>query len=144
MRSSSRFTVALHVLTLLAYERDRPLTSEYVAGSVNTNPVVIRRILADLRRAKLVGSRGGGGGGWSLLRAPAAITLRDVYRAVEGPALFPLHPQQPNPRCPVGHDIQRVLAEQYELANQALEARLAATTIADLRAGIDPASPASA
>lgn len=133
MRPSSRVTVAIHVLTLLAHgaacER---MTSEYIAGSVNTNPVVIRRLLASLRRSKLVRSQGGPGGGWQLALPAEGITLRDVYRAVESGALFPLHASDPNPRCPVGRTIRSVLGLRYDEARLALERDLERTTIADL------------
>ena len=134
MRPSSRFTVAIHVLTLLAHgaEGDEPLTSEYIAGSVSTNPVVIRRILALLRKARLVRSRSGPGGGWQLVVPPRAITLRDVFRAVEAEALFPLHASTPNPRCPVGRTIQAALRAPYDEARLAVERNLERTTIADL------------
>ncbi|MCY1082967.1 Rrf2 family transcriptional regulator [Archangium lansingense] len=132
MSTSSRFAVAIHVLTLLAYSGGEALTSEFMAGSVNTNPVVIRRMLAALRAAKLVSSQGGPGGGWQLLRPPEAITLRDVYRAVEESTLFPLHSREPNPRCPVGANIQTALTAHFEVAHQALEQELARTTIADV------------
>ena len=75
MPSSSRFAVALHVLTLLETEGGRPVTSDYIAASVNTNPVIIRRSLGDLRRAALVEIRHGAGAGWSLARDPEDISL---------------------------------------------------------------------
>lgn len=134
MRPSSRFTVAIHVLVLLAYGTgsDDPMTSEYIAGSVNTNPVVIRRLLALLRDAKLVRSQSGPGGGWLLLLPPEAITLRHVFRAVETEPLFPLHASTPNPRCPVGRTIQSALGAPYAQARLAVERNLQKTTIADL------------
>jgi len=131
MSENSRFAVAAHALTLLSLE-NRPLTSEYIAGSVNTNPVVIRRVLAALRTARLVASKGGARGGWRLTRAPEAITLRDVYRAVEEPRLFGLPGQPPNPDCPVGSTIQPLLNRQFELALQGMEASLGRATIADM------------
>jgi Rrf2 family protein len=133
MKPSSRFTVAIHILTLLAHGApDEPVTSEYLAGSVNTNPVVIRRLLGLLRRARLVRSQGGPGGGWLLLAAPRDITLRDVFQAVESDPLFPLHASTPNPRCPIGSNIQAALGGHYQAARQALERDLDRTTIADL------------
>ncbi|HST88447.1 MAG TPA: Rrf2 family transcriptional regulator [Ktedonobacterales bacterium] len=132
--SSSRFAVAIHVLTLLTQNPDEPATSEYIAGSVNTNPVVIRRVLGGLRRAGLVRSQGGAGGGWRLARDAEAITLRDVYRAVEedDQAVFPLHHRPPNPNCPVGRHIQRALAVHFAAATRALEDELARRTVADV------------
>ncbi|HEY0715066.1 MAG TPA: Rrf2 family transcriptional regulator [Polyangia bacterium] len=136
MNASSRYTVALHVLTLLAHDGEEALTSEFIAGSVDTNPVVIRRVLAALRDAKLVTSQPGPGGGWLLLRSAKGITLRDVYRAVEADPLFGLHSGTPNPRCPVGGRIQALLLRRYEEARLALEKDLERTTIEDLCKGV--------
>ena len=85
------------------------MTSDYIAGSVNTNPVVIRRILALLARASLVRTQEGARGGTTLARPAEQIDLLAVYRAVEGGGLFALHPQPPNPACPVGCNIQAAL-----------------------------------
>ena len=132
--SSSRFAVAIHVLTLLTQDPDAPATSEYIASSVNTNPVVIRRVLGGLRRAGLVRSQGGAGGGWRLAREAETITLRDVYRAVEeeDEPVFPLHHRPPNPSCPVGRHIQRALAVHFAAATRAMEDELARRTVADV------------
>ena len=108
------------------------MTSEYIAGSVNTNPVVVRRLLALLRKARLVRSQGGPGGGWNLAVPPSRITLRDVYRAVETEPLFPFHASTPNPRCPVGSTIQTALGVHYGAAQAAVERDLERTTIAEL------------
>lgn len=131
MSDNSRFAVAVHALTLMSLEA-RPLTSEFIAGSVNTNPVVIRRVLALLRDARLVASRGGKNGGWQMLRAPEAITLRDVFRATEEPRLFGLPEQAPSPLCPVGSRIRPILDRQFELALQGMESALGRSTIADM------------
>lgn len=132
MIPNSRFTVACHILTLLAHSPAEPMTSEYIAASVNTNPVVIRRVLGTLRSARLVTSQGGNGGGWRLASAPAVVTLRDVYQAVEDEPLFPLHHREPNQNCPVGRHIQQALTGAFAAATRALEDELARTTIADL------------
>ncbi|WP_257305216.1 Rrf2 family transcriptional regulator [Geothrix campi] len=130
--SNTRYTVAIHVLTLLAYAGPEALTSEYIAGSVNTNPVVIRRILAGLREAGLVRSQGGPGGGWQLLRAPEAVSLLEVLRAVDTEASFPLHATPPNPACPVGRSIQALLAGHFHTAQAAMERELARVSLRDL------------
>jgi Rrf2 family protein len=133
MNNSSRYTVGLHILTLLGYTPDEAKTSEYIASSVNTNPVVIRRLLSALREARLVTSQGGPGGGWQLTRPAKGITLRDVYRAMDqGGSLFPMHPAEPNARCPVGGRIQATLSGHFDNARHALEKELERTTIADL------------
>ena len=130
--SNTRYTVAIHVLTLLAYCGAEPLTSEFIAGSVNTNPVVIRRILSSLRAAGMVASQGGPGGGWQLLKNPESINLRDVLLAVGEDGRFPLHSASPNIACPVGRTIQGILAQRFQSAQEALERDLARTTIAQL------------
>ena len=132
MITNSRFAVASHMLTLLAQRPDEPVTSEYIAASVNTNPVVIRRVLGTLRSAHLVTSQGGTGGGWRLVSAAASISLLDVYQAVEDEPLFPLHHRSPNQNCPVGRHIQHALTGTFAAARQALEQELARTTVADL------------
>jgi Rrf2 family protein len=133
MHLSTRAAVGVHILTLLAGSEGHPLSSEEVAGSVNTNPAVIRRVLQYLSRAGLVTSRLGAGGGSLLARAPRDITLADVYRAVEPGDLFTLH-DRPNPLCPVGRAIVPELDRHFGRATRALEASLEQVTIADVLA----------
>ncbi|HYW07825.1 MAG TPA: Rrf2 family transcriptional regulator [Longimicrobium sp.] len=133
---NSRFAVAVHILTLLQQSGGEPLTSEYVAGSVNTNASLIRRILSALARARLTTSRLGAGGGALLARPAAEITLLDVYRAVDDGELFGMHREVPNPNCPVGRNIQLELECRFERAARALEAELSRTTIAEMALGI--------
>jgi DNA-binding IscR family transcriptional regulator len=132
MQISSRFSVAVHVLSLLALqgEDDVLLTSERMAGSVNTNPVVIRRILGQLKKAGLVEVRPASGGTF-LARRPADIPLLAVYQAVEvveAGHLFSVH-DQPNPACPVGRNIQAALNGTLQRAQSALEQVLAGVTL---------------
>jgi len=141
---STRPTIALHILTLLAAEPDRALTSEYIAGSVNTNPVVIRRLLALLKRKRLVTSQPGTRGGWQLAVTPESITLLDVRRAVNEASAFALHSQEPNPACPVGRHIQGALEGVYAEAMTALERRLEQTTVAMLLDAVRKGRPRSA
>ena len=130
--TNTRFAVAVHVLTLLAQQGGSPVTSEYVAGSVNTNPSLVRRLLGALARAGLTTSQLGAGGGALLARPASAITLRDVWRAVDEGELFALHRERPNPQCPVGRNIQGALTAHFGAATRALEAELDRTTIADV------------
>ena len=137
MTISSRFAVAVHILTLLETGRGKPLTSDYIAGSVNTNPAVVRRILSMLARAGLTQARLGAGGGSVLARPADRITLRDVYRAVEcEERLFSLHNEKPNPKCPVGRNIQAVLERATGAAQVALEEQLGARTVAEVMAEV--------
>jgi Rrf2 family protein len=132
MAQSSQFAIALHILTLLARAEGEPLTSEYMASSVNTNPVFIRRVLGKLARARLVISQPGMGGGWRLLHEPEAITFLDAYQAVEEDQLLALHHSTPNPQCLVGRNIQRSLVQYFGEAEQAFAQVLAQCTLAQL------------
>jgi Rrf2 family protein len=136
MAESTRFPVAVHVLTLLAYENGRALTSDYIAGSVNTNPVVIRRMIGLLSKAGLVSSTEGAGGGSELARPAERITLGDVYRAVESGSLFAARRNDPNPLCPVGRCVQSVLEKHVKRLESVLEKEMDRVTIADILSGV--------
>lgn len=135
MSANSRLTIAAHTLTWIGlYQRrgQEVATSAQIAGSVNTNPVVIRRLLGELRNAGLAESRRGSRAGWTLTRDLAAITLLDVYQAIEPGPVFGLHPAMPNQACPVGSTIGPVLTAVYGRAEAALGAELAKTTLEDV------------
>jgi Rrf2 family protein len=138
MSTSSRFAVAVHVLTLMAWADDEPLKSEYVAESVNTNPVVIRRMLCELAESKLVVSQTGAMGGSKLARQPEQITLLDIYQAVESPGVFSLHRHPPNRHCPVGVNIGTVLNQVLDEVDSAVERVLANITIKDVVSRLKP------
>jgi len=131
MYTSTRFAVAVHTLAFIATRcKSCPaVTSNMVAESVNTNPVVIRRILGSLRQAHLVDSQPGSGGGWTMARPADAITLREIYRAVEGDPLFALH-RRPNSRCDVGRHIVGILDSYFRDAEKAMEEKLGRVTVA--------------
>jgi Rrf2 family protein len=135
MSANSRLTIAVHVLVWMALARERGvawMTSDQVAASVNTNPVIIRRSLGDLRRATLVEVRRGAAAGWSLAREPREITLLDVYDAVEHEPMFAMHRTKPNLECPVGHGIRPALGQVYHEIDQALRRELTRTSVADM------------
>ncbi|WP_343675514.1 Rrf2 family transcriptional regulator [Paraburkholderia heleia] len=132
MNTSSRFAFAVHVLALLAQQEGVPLSSEIIAGSVNTNPALIRRLLSMLAGAGLTTSQLGAGGGALLAREPHAITLLDVYHAVDDAQLFAMHREEPNPACLVGRHIQQTLRGVIGDAQRAMEASLATRTLADV------------
>ena len=133
---NSRVAVAVHILTLIEEGRGVPVTSEHIAGSVNTNPSLVRRLLGMLAKAGLTTAQLGTGGGALLARPASAITLLDVHRAVDDGAIFALHRERPNPACPIGRNIQGVLEHRIDAATRALEAELARTTIADILADV--------
>ena len=129
---NTRFAVAVHILSFLQSQPNEPASSDLIAGSVGTNPALIRRLLGGLAAAGLTTSQMGSGGGALLARPGKTITLGDVYRAVAGDAdVFPIH-DTPNPRCAVGRNIKFVLEGHLEEAERALLAELERTTIADL------------
>ena len=136
MNTSSRFAYAVHVLALLSLQEGVPLSSEMIAGSVNTNPALIRRLLSMLAEAGFTTSQLGAGGGALLARASQEIRLVDVYRAVEDGRLFGLHRDTPNPACLVGRHIQTVLEGVVDDAQRAMEASLASRTLADVTVGV--------
>src|SRR4030095_11187093 len=129
MQTSSRFAVAVHILALMVGADEEPIKSDHMAGSVNTNPVVIRRILCSLSRAKLVNSKTGAAGGSRLTRKASQISLLDVYRAVEEGGVFAPHRQQPSRRCFVGGTIESVLKDVLGEVNLAVEGVLAQSAI---------------
>jgi Rrf2 family protein len=137
---SSRVAVAVHVLTYLAWRRDEAVTSERIASSVNTNPVVVRRIVGALRNAGLVSVQPGVGGGAQLAREPDGITMLDVYRAVEEKdELFAVH-ADPCRNCDIGNNIRQVLQGVFCQAHQAMQAVLAHVTIADVGSAVRKAA----
>ncbi|TQR20139.1 Rrf2 family transcriptional regulator [Psychrobacillus vulpis] len=133
MKISSRFTVAVHILSLVTLDRNVVCTSEWIAESVNTNPVVIRRLMGMLKKAGFIDIRRGLGGA-TLQKPLHEITLLDVYRAVEvveEGELFQMH-ENPNPNCPVGANIQEVLEIILFRAQDAMEAILKEVTMEEL------------
>ncbi|SFL77691.1 transcriptional regulator, BadM/Rrf2 family [Paenibacillus sp. 1_12] len=129
---STRFSMAVHILSLIAVSSNE-LTGDFIAGSVNTNPVVIRRIMGMLKKAGLLEVRPGVGGA-ALLKTPEDITLLDVYRAVnviDDSQLFRVH-EDPNENCQVGRNIEMVLQSELSEAQSAMELRLAQTNLSNL------------
>lgn len=136
MTTSSRFAVAVHTLTIIAVQDGAPTPSDLIAGSVNSHPTVVRRLLCMLSGAGIVTAKMGKGGGALLARPADEITLLEVYRAVEDERLFATHREAPNPCCAVGRNILPVLDRAMKAATAALERELAAVTIADVAAEV--------
>lgn len=134
MQISSRFTIALHVFACIdTFQDSHKLTSDFIAGSVNVNPVVIRRILQQLKAADLV-TVARGTGGCRMAKPLEDITFLDVYNAVEcveSGELFHFH-ENPNPNCPVGRNIHYVLDDKLARIQRAMENEMTKITIADV------------
>ena len=136
MSSSSKFVVAIHILSAMSINRDELTKSEQLAWSINTNPVVVRRILGLLRKAGLVISVSGKEGGSRLARPPEEISLRDIYEAVDEGDLFHLHYASPNCDCPVGAYVQDSICDIFSDASQAVKNVLAEKSLADVTQSI--------
>jgi Rrf2 family protein len=144
MAGSSKFSIAVHVLTLLATTAEEEnLKSESMACSVNTNAVVIRRLLCDLSKAKLVISQKGSCGGTKLAKKPEEISLIEVYRAVESGTLFSLHRRRPNARCHVGKHIEAVMENLQTEVDNAITNALEKYTLDDVIDTIERARKSS-
>ncbi|THF85771.1 Rrf2 family transcriptional regulator [Deinococcus sp. KSM4-11] len=127
---NSQYAVAVHILALISTFPDHSSSAD-IADSVGTNPVVIRGVTGQLRRAGLLSTQRGVAGA-TLTRPAAQITLLDVYRAVNGDAsVFRLH-DHPHPQCPVGANIQGTLEQRFGVAQAAMERELERTTLADV------------
>ncbi|MGM0877527.1 MAG: Rrf2 family transcriptional regulator [Bacillota bacterium] len=137
MSISSRFAVGIHILSLLEINKNAVNSSEFIASSVNTNPVVIRKIMGMLKNAGLVKVRPGIAGA-ELAKSLSDISLLDVYKAVnvvQEKELFGVH-EKPNPACPVGRNIQHAIEPLFSVAQLALEKALGNVTIEDVVADI--------
>jgi Rrf2 family protein len=130
--SNSHFSVAIHIVTALAVSGSARVTSEDLAGSINTSDTFVRRVVGGLAKAGIVSNQRGATGGTRLASDPATTTLAMIYRAVnDHPLLLPATPV-PNPSCPVGSVITSVIAGLFDEAEAALVSQLATTTIEDL------------
>lgn len=133
MKRDSRLSGVLHVLLHMA-EHEGPATSEVLAKAMNTNPVVIRRIMAGLREQGYVCSEKGHGGGWTLACDLAAITLRDIYHALGSPSLLAMGNRTEAPGCLVEQAVNAALDAAYHDAEALLLSRLGDVTLEMLSA----------
>ena len=133
MQISSRFTIAVHILTCIDYfAGEHTITSDFLASSVGVNPVIIRQVILQLKAAGLV-EVVRGKTGITLSRRLEDITLYDIYEAVESVKghLFRFH-ENPNPKCPVGREIHAALDGSLEEIQEAMEAKMKSITMRDI------------
>ena len=135
MQISSRFTIATHMLIIIALEgKKTKVTSDFLAASVGVNPVIIRKTLSQLKNAELI-SVARGTGGTKIIKDLNEITLLDVYQAVEclgkTGQLFSFH-ENPNPSCPIGSNIHAVLDQKLLDIQEAMENQLRQTSLAQV------------
>ena len=131
MQISSRFTIAIHIFSCInTFEDEYKITSDFLASSIQVNPVIIRKLLGQLKEAGMIEVRRGSGGA-SLAKKADEITLLDVFNAVEsldGGKLFHFH-ENPNPNCPVGKSIHPVLDGRLEQIQRAMEREMQSITL---------------
>ena len=139
MQISSRFTIGLHILTAIdTFQNEYKVTSDFLAGSIQTNPVVVRRILGQLKNAGLIESSQGVAG-ITIPKPLEEISFYDVYAAIEPVEegdLFRFH-DSPNPDCPVGRNIHTLLDGKLREIQNAMEEKMRRYTLADLHDGLD-------
>ena len=139
MQISSRFTIGLHILTAIdTFQNEYKVTSDFLAGSIRTNPVVVRRILGQLKKAGLIESSQGVAG-ITIPKPLEEISFYDVYAAIEPVEegdLFRFH-DSPNPDCPVGRNIHTLLDGKLREIQDAMEEKMRQYTLADLHDGLE-------
>lgn len=135
MQISSRFTIAIHMLSCMDVFKDEyKITSDFLASSINVNPVIIRKLLSQLKDAGLIEVKRGPGGA-TIAKPLEEITFLDIYRAVdcvEKNTLFHFH-ENPNPNCPVGKNIHNILDEKLIRVQNAMEQELKSITLSDMK-----------
>ena len=129
---NQQFATAVHVLTALAFNKKELMSSEALAQSVNTNPVVIRRIMAGLRERGYVQSEKGHGGGWTLACELSKISLRDIYDALSSPSLLAIGNRSESPGCLVEEAVNARLSKSFHDAEALLLDRFSEVTLAML------------
>lgn len=136
MQITSRFTIAVHIITAIDhFSESETVTSQFLAGSVGVNPVIVRNVMGSLKEAGII-SASQGRSGITLVRPLDEISFYDVYKAVDcvkGEGLFHFH-EQPNPNCPVGRNIHTAMDRKLASVQDAMEAELRSITLADVAA----------
>ena len=139
MQISSRFTLAIHIFACVdIFKNDYKVTSDFISKSTNVNPVIIRKILLQLRNAGLI-EVARGTGGTTITRPLSEITFLDIYRAVEcveDNTLFHFH-ENPNEKCPVGRNIHNVLDDKLQRVQAAMERELRSITLEDVKIDLE-------
>jgi Rrf2 family protein len=132
MAANTRFAVAIHAMGMLAFGDELHVTSDDIARSIRTNPVVVRRLLAQLMRRGLVMVKLGAGGGARLTRPPEQITLSDIYLALDVGPLFQVPLLGETHECAVGRSVGPILTDVLLRAERGLLVELEAVTLSDV------------
>lgn len=139
MQIPSRFTIAVHMLVCMeTFKDERKITSDFLASSINVNPVIIRTLLSKLKAAEIIDVKRGTGG-TNILKPLEEITLLEVCNAVDcidKRSLFHFH-ENPSQDCPVGKNIHGAMDDKLARAQKALEAELQSITLAEVQADLN-------
>lgn len=132
MATNTQFSIAVHLLIALGYCGGRQITSGELAGSINTSPSFVRRILAKLSKANLVSTTTGKAGACVLAKKPEEISLLEIYQAVDAPQTFAIHNYPTKESCRVSCNIESVMQKVLARAQNAFESNLAETNLAQV------------
>ncbi|TPD66042.1 Rrf2 family transcriptional regulator [Flavobacterium microcysteis] len=128
---SGKFAITLHILTLLSKFPDEYLSSEFLAGSMNLHPVLIRKEIANLKKHNIVESKEGKNGGTRLLRPAEKINLDDIFKMTFEKVTLGYSKNDPNPDCPVGKNINNKLDELYDEINKKISTELSTISLTE-------------
>jgi DNA-binding IscR family transcriptional regulator len=126
---SGKFAITTHILTLLSKFPNDYLSSEYIAGSINLNPVLVRKEISNLKKNHIVESKEGKNGGTRLLKPASEISLLDIFKMTFDTVNLGYAKNQPNPDCPVGKKINENLDLLYADINEKINAQLSTITL---------------
>ena len=126
---SGKFAISIHILTLLAKFPDEYLSSEFIASSINLNPVLVRKEIANLKKNQIVMSKEGKNGGTKLNISPSKVTLKQIFESTFEEISLGFSKNEPNPKCPVGKEINQNLSMLYTALNDSVMKQLEATTL---------------
>ena len=138
MQITSRFTIAVHIITAIDYFKDsEKVTSNFLAGSVGANPVIVRNVMGNLKEAGII-DISQGKSGITLKKKLDEITFYDIYKAVDlvnEEGIFHFH-ENPNPKCPIGRNIHMALDDRLLLIQERMENEMKGMTVADVAADV--------
>jgi Rrf2 family protein len=131
---NARYQIAIHILTLLDKAEGELLSSDFIAGSLNTNPALVRKEISNLRNFGLIDSKEGKGGGYLLGKKATDITLADIYQTVKTGPVLGTSKNEPNPACSVGRQINKNIHKLYVDIDTEVLKKLKQTTLRDFTA----------
>lgn len=141
--ANTQFAIAVHICAVLGCRgavdghcEKEPVTSSYLAASVNAAPSFVRRVLAVLAKAKLVKTTRGASGSCCLMRAPDDISMLDIYQAVDAPKVFALHAYAPEEKCTVSCRMNHAMSGLLQRGQAGMESALAEVTLAEFMSGL--------